>query len=310
MWISVVFLGVFQTLLLVPLRIIRLIKKNNIKEFQEQITLVDSNKSRINLIKSNVGQGNVTFLFYLVDFVIQLVSFITIGRLFLTDFYNLHLDPKVLYDFVPYPAYPIHDTFFKIPYPEVVRTMDFGWKGVFIAWGILIAIQILVLILRKIYRSSKKNGKAPEIGVGKRLKKYTSGYLVIGMILIYILVRNFPVELAIQIFYGDVSIPNRQLNTITAISTSILILWFGIPENIRKANLAREAGIPDDVIGRTQRRMFKDTLKNAALLGLGAFLITNQIPSAFELSVFTLEVISLASPLTLDRLILGRLPRS
>ena len=50
--------------------------------------------------------------------------------------------------------------------------------------------------------------------------------------------------------------------------------------------------------------MFKDTLFSATLIGLGAFYITNHIPSAFELSIFTLEVISLAAPFTLDRLVL------
>lgn len=55
--------------------------------------------------------------------------------------------------------------------------------------------------------------------------------------------------------------------------------------------------------------MLKDTLKNATLIGLGAYFITNQIPSAFELSIFTLEIISLASPLTLDRIILGSIAK-
>jgi len=53
--------------------------------------------------------------------------------------------------------------------------------------------------------------------------------------------------------------------------------------------------------------MFKDSLFTATLVGLGAFFITNQIPSAFELSIFTLEVISLLSPFTLDKAILGSL---
>ena len=34
------------------------------------------------------------------------------------------------------------------------------------------------------------------------------------------------------------------------------------------------------------------------------YFITNRIPSAFELSIFTLEIISLAAPLTLDKFIL------
>jgi hypothetical protein len=51
--------------------------------------------------------------------------------------------------------------------------------------------------------------------------------------------------------------------------------------------------------------MLADTLKAAALVGGGTFFITNRIPSAFELSIFTLETISFFSPLTLDRVILA-----
>jgi len=56
---------------------------------------------------------------------------------------------------------------------------------------------------------------------------------------------------------------------------------------------------------KTEAEMFKNSLFNSALIGLAAFYITNQIPSAFELSIFTLEIISLISPLTLDKLILN-----
>jgi hypothetical protein len=49
--------------------------------------------------------------------------------------------------------------------------------------------------------------------------------------------------------------------------------------------------------------MVKNTFKKAAFLGLGAYFITNLIPSAFELSIFTLEIISFLSPFTLDRMI-------
>ena len=61
----------------------------------------------------------------------------------------------------------------------------------------------------------------------------------------------------------------------------------------------------EEVIKRTEKDLFKESLQVASFVGLGAFFITNQIPSAFELSIFTLEMISLFSPLTLDRIILS-----
>jgi hypothetical protein len=303
MWVSVVFLGVFQTLLMIPFRIVRIIKQNNIKEFQKQIGNLHDEGKMQSSIKDNVTRGNFTFLFYLVDFVVQLVSFITIGRLFLTDFYSFRIDPTKLYSFIPYPDYPIQDTFFKIPYPLVRETRDLGWQTVALVWLVLIIIQVVIYLFKSFYRKAVQRGDAKKIS--DKISKYTSGYLIIALIISAIVIRNFPTSIELGIFSGDVSIPNRQLNTITAIVTFLTILWFGIPKNIRKAKMAEEAGIPTHIIEKTQKVMFKDSLKSASILGLGAYLITNQIPSAFELSIFTLEIISLSSPLTLDKIILS-----
>lgn len=308
MWISVVCLGVFQTLLMIPLRIVRLLKDNNIKEFTSNVVKLKDEKTMHKTIKENASQGNLTFLFYLVDFVIQLVSFVTIGRLFLTDFYNFPLDPARLYSFVPYPEYPIKDVFFKIPYPVVTQTVDLGLKTVIIVWVILGAIQAAVYFMRVAYRNAMRRGEArPELP--KKFTKYASGYLLVAMLVSYYLVRNFPLGLEVGIFSGSVAVQNPRFNMITAIATFLTILYFGIPKNIRKAHLAEKAGVPAKIIEKTQKEMLKDTLKNATLIGLGAYFITNQIPSAFELSIFTLEIISLASPLTLDRIILGSIAK-
>lgn len=303
MWISVVGLGVFQTILMIPLRITRIIKQNNIKEFQSKIGKLGDNRKMQTSIKENVSRGNLAFLFYLVDFVIQLVSFMTIGRLFLTDFYSLRIDPAKLYSFVPYPDYPIQDTFFKIPYPIVTKTANLGLKVVLIVWIVLFIIQVVILALRHFYKDAVKNSEAKPIS--SKVSRYTSGYLIVTMIISAFIVRNFPLAFKVGIFMGDVSIPNPRLNSITALITFLTVLWFGIPKNIRKAKMAEKAGIPTKTIEKIQKEMFKESLKNASILGLGAYLITNQIPSAFELSIFTLEIISLFSPLTLDRIILS-----
>lgn len=308
MWISVVCLGVFQTLLMIPLRIVRLLKENHIKEFTANVTNLKDERTMQKTIKQNVSTGNITFLFYLVDFVIQLVSFVTIGKLFLTDFYNTPLDPTKLYAFVPYPAYPIQDVFFKIPYPVVTQTVDFGLKIVLIVWVILGVLQAAIHFIRIAYRNAIKRGET-QTQVPKKFSKYASGYLLIAMLVSYLLVRHFPVGFEIQIFSGSVAVQNTKFNTLTAIATFLTILYFGIPKNIRKAHLAEAAGVPAAVIEKTQKEMLKETLKNATLIGLGAFFITNHIPSAFELSIFTLEIISLASPLTLDRIILGSMDK-
>ena len=107
----------------------------------------------------------------------------------------------------------------------------------------------------------------------------------------------------IRIFSGDISRPNQPLNTITAIVTFLIILWLDFPKIRKKIEMARLEKISAAVIKKTQIKLFEASFKKAIILGLGAYFITNMIPSAFELSIFTLETISFLSPFTLDRLI-------
>lgn len=294
MWISVIMLGIFQTLILMPLRVIRLWKSDNISEFQKKIQSMETNFLQQTQFKESFGLGNRSFLFYLLDFTIQLTTFLTIGRLFLTDFYLLKLDPGKLYSWVPYPDYPIMHTIFKFPYPAVVATTNLGTKALVIF--LVIALMALGFIL---YQRKRKIGKDVSY-----FPKYTWAYIVLIIFFSWILIKNFPVGWAIHIFSGDVSRPNRTLNSVTAVVTFLTLLWFGARKIIRKGKLAEEHGIDDKIIEATQRKMFSQSVFDSSVVGLGAYFITNQIPSAFELSIFTLEIISLFSPLTLDKLIL------
>ena len=107
-----------------------------------------------------------------------------------------------------------------------------------------------------------------------------------------------------RIFSGDVSIPNRTLNSITALATFFTLIWTNLPKIGKKVSLAKSAGYATEIVKRTERELLRETFKVATFVGLGAYYITNLIPSAFELSIFTLEIISWTAPLTLDRIIL------
>jgi hypothetical protein len=102
-------------------------------------------------------------------------------------------------------------------------------------------------------------------------------------------------------FSGDVAFQNNTFNTVTAIATFLTLLWFDANEISEKKAEARKAKIKPELISQMGRRMFKESMITAMTVGLGAYYITNQIPCAFELSIFTLEVISLLSPVTLDK---------
>ena len=126
---------------MIPLRIINLKISNHIDEFREKTAQLKNDQEQSFLIKKQVREGNRPLLFYLVNFVVQLTSYISIGRLFLTDFYSVRLNPKLLFSFVPYPSYPIQDIFFKIPYPIFTRTTDLGIGAFLIVCAVVILFQ-------------------------------------------------------------------------------------------------------------------------------------------------------------------------
>jgi hypothetical protein len=310
MWISVVMLGAFQTLLLIPFRIVNLLKSANIKEFKQTLEKMEIEKQEEYFLKRKVEKGEKLVLYYMVNFYVQLISYISIGRLFLTDFYNTKLDPWLLYDFVPYPDYPIQDRWFKIPYAWFHNTTDLGSKAALWVWLGLAVIQIIIFVIIYFRRKNRvaalvnKGDESPRAKLIRTMRRFSTGYLVLGLVLSWYLVRNFPIDWRFHIFTGDVSIPNRTLNTVTAIMTFFTLVWVSMPKISKKIELARAAGFDQKVIERTEKELFKQTFLFAILVGLGAFYVTNLIPSAFELSIFTLELIALLSPLTLDRLIL------
>ncbi len=303
MWISVIMLGIFQTLLLIPFRIINLTKSQHIKDFEAKVDELESKGEQSFLIKKSAKTGNKIILYYLVDFFVQLTSYVSIGRLFLTDFYTKKLDPWLLYSWVRYPDYPIKDVWSKLPYPVVTQTRDFGLHMVGVVSLVIIVITILVSWATKLYQKKSRN----EDGSTKKLAQPITWFLgssLFLMLVAWILLRHFPTSVHIGIFTGDVGHPNPRFNTITALATFFTILWLDIRPIAKKTELARAAGFPENIVRKTQTQLFGETLRSAALVGLGAYFITNQIPCAFELSIFTLEIISWLSPLTLDKLIL------
>lgn len=297
MWISVVILGIFQTLIMIPFRIVNITKSKHIKDFETTVKNEQNEEEQSFLIKTKTKSGNKIILYYLVNFMFNLTSYVSIGRLFLTDFYKQKLNPSLLYDFVPYPNYPIQDTWFKIPYIQFLEPRDYGLKTVLWVWLIMVLISFGLTLIQRLIKKNKLT--LPKY----QLPWITGSYLII-LGVSYYLIRNFPTSLNFSILTADVSKPFPTLNLITALATFFTLFWLDIPPILKKGELAREANIDPSVIQRTQSRLFGESLRGAALIGGAAYFITNKIPCAFELSIFTLEIISWLSPLTLDRIIL------
>jgi len=308
MWIAVICLGIFQTLLMMPVRAVSLSKQERIKAEEKELESIEKKGARRQYFKEQVSRGDTAFLWYTINFFIQTITYFSIGRLFVTNFYTKPLRPELLYSFVSYPDYPIQGKMFKIPYPVVTKTIDLGMNKVFIFWGLLVVYKIIVDRVGAVYR--KKREKVEEkviedfpLSLIKRAVKFSSASAVVMFFLGWFLIRNFPVGWQIKIFSGDVSIPNRTLNLITAIATFLLVIWLDISKIRQKVKIAKGEGVERSIILKTEGEMFKNSFKKALFLGIGAYFITNLIPSAFELSIFTLEIISFLSPFTLDKII-------
>lgn len=308
MWVSVVFLGVFQTLLMIPVRIVNLRSSGSTEQMKEAVQQQDTETF---YIKQQARKGNTTLLWYTVNFILQLSLYISIGRLFLIDFYSVPLNPEILYSWVPYPDYPIEGLIYKIPYIAVADTTSFGFRSVLVAWAILLVLQVLIYAIRM--WSSNKSTKTEQSQQSRLVHSalaFTSGSTLILMVGAWFLLTHFPTELAIRIFSGDISIPNPRFNAITAVATFFTIVWLDTSKLRKQALRASYMNLSRGELEKMQRDRFRTSLINGALIGAGAFFITNQIPSAFELSIFTFEVISWFSPLTLDRFILAGMRRN
>ncbi|MFH1280107.1 MAG: hypothetical protein ABII08_00660, partial [Candidatus Beckwithbacteria bacterium] len=285
MWLSVIGLGVFQTILMVPFRIINLTLSANTKEFETRVEDSKNQEQQQFLIKQSVKKGNPIILWYIINFFTQTILYLSIGRLFLTDFYIEKLDPNLLFSFSKYPAYPIKDPIFRLPYIVPSSTIDYGWGWVFIVWGLIIIYKLLhsklIIYYRKLPDIKKLNPKDNTLtSYLKSFLKNSTGFLTLFFVLAYVLVRHYPLGWDLRIFSGDVSVPNYTLNAITAVGAFVVLLWLNIPKIFKKAELARSKNIPEDIIFSTQKQLFKDNLRSATLLGIGAYYITRMIPSA------------------------------
>ena len=88
------------------------------------------------------------------------------------------------------------------------------------------------------------------------------------------------------------------MNFVTAVGTFIVTIHGGYQMNSTAAKEALAKKLPKNIVDKVFREKMRQSFKNAVILGLGAFFITNNIPSAFELSVTTFEVMYMIYPYT------------
>lgn len=304
-WVSVTLIGILQSIALLPLRFIGMKLSKPFDEFEEEIKEQNDKEAYI-LFKSKVQKGDSSIVFYIFNFVINAIAFFSAGRVFLIDFYHQKINPNLFYSWVPYPKYPLQGTDFKLPFLKATKFMTLGWGKIFAIWmGItlfFVAIRILWR-LSKWFLSGNKGLLKARIGYNRLLAK-TSGFSLTFLILSIIVLRNIPIKFEPIVLIADLTRQNSTMNFITAVGTFITTMHAGFKKIKIDSEILRLRGVSEEVITNLSQKKSRQSLRNALVIGAGAFFVTNQIPCAFELSVATFELIYIISPYTFDKILI------
>jgi len=304
-WVSVLLIGVCQNIALLPMRFIGMRLSDSFKDF-ERVIEKSSDDDAYLVFSEKVKKGDLGIVFYIFNFVINMIAFVSAGRIFLIDFYSNKLNPALLYDWVPYPEYPLVGTIFRLPFFKITETISVDWKTILFIWLGISLFFAAIKLLWRIFRGLLTNNKKI-LGMRinyNRLLVQSGGFSGSVLVLSIILLRNFPVKFAGRLLMADLTRQNTTMNTITAIGTFLTTLHAGYTRHRIDMEIARKRGVEIEVLEKVLKKKMRETFKNALFLGAGAFFITNQIPSAFELSVATFEALYILSPYTFDKVLI------
>ncbi len=305
-WLSVILIGVIQNIIFMPLRLVGNVLKKPLEDFEEELEKTED-KQQLLVFSKKVKEGNTAIVFYIFNFFVNAISFFSAARIFLVDFYNIPLNrQKFLYSWVPYPKYPLQGTIFKFPFFKITDTTALPWNTIFIVIG---SFFILTIVLRLIWRLVrflfKKNQKILYARIRyNRFLLFIGGFSGVFFLGLILLLRNIPTAFQGLLLRVDLTRPNPPMNFITAVGTFLTTLHAGYKNHSFASKQAKLAGINPQIVSKVFRDKMQNSLKNALILGAGAFFITNQIPSAFELSVVTFEIMYMIYPYTLGRLLI------
>jgi hypothetical protein len=306
-WVSVLLIGVLQNIIFIPLRLIGNVMDRPLKDFEDNLDTMEAKQQQLVFTKK-IREGNSAIVYYIFNFFVNAIAFFSAGRIFLIDFYT---DPlklqkmNLLYKWVPYPAYPLKGTIFPFPFFKITDTTAVSWNTIFWIIGGTILFSIgLRLVWRLVRFIFKRNQKILYARIRyNRMLATIGGFstvLIVG--LIYFL-RHVPTAFAGLMFRVDLTRQNTPMNFISAVGTFITTIHAGYKGNSLAAQEARLSGIPENVVKKVFQEKMRNSFRNALVLGAGAFFITNNIPSAFELSVAMFEVMYMIYPYTFGKIV-------
>ena len=304
-WISIIFVGVIQTLIFLPFRIINENLNPDLKEFEKEINKTTGENQQI-LLTRQIKSGSWSVVFHTLNFILLALAFFSVGRIFLLDFYHYPIDAsKFLYDFIPYPAYPLQGTIFNFPWIHILKTTALSWQTIFTIWGVLLGFFVVLrLIWLFLRRFLSKNKSILNIRIQyNQLLIFGSGFTGTLFLISLFVFRHIPTAGEIIILSADLAKQNTGFNIITAICTFIATIASGIKNNRELINEARLNNIPEESIKKVTRQHLKKSAQNGLFLSLFTLWVTRLMPCSHDLSVLSFEFIYFISPFTFDRLV-------
>ncbi|MDD4938116.1 MAG: hypothetical protein PHX34_03865 [Candidatus Shapirobacteria bacterium] len=306
-WISVILMGILQNIIFLPLRLIGNVFNQSLKNFEDELDKTDEKEQSLVFTKS-IKEGSLPIVFYIFNFFVNAIAFFSAGRIFLIDFYS---DPlklqkmNLLYKFVPYPNYPLKGIDLHVPLFKITQTFALPWPNIFMIIGITILFFIALRLLWRIFRIFLRNNKKILFARIRynRLLLAIGGFGGVGILILMFVLRHIPNAFQGFVFIANLSRQNTPMNFTTAVGTFIVTIHAGYKNNSAASQKAKLANISPEIIKKVFKTQMRQSTKNAFILGLGAFFITNNIPSAFELSVTTFEIMYMIYPYTFGRLL-------
>lgn len=302
-WLSIILVSIAQNVLFLPLRIIGSVFHVDFQNFEAELKKTKEDSQSI-LLHKKVREGNFAIIFYILNFVLLAIAFFSAGRVFLLDFYHHNISTAYLYNFIPYPSYPLTGTIFYFPFFKITETIALETKTIIMIWGVLVGILVILRLswrfILKFFLSKNKQILKARFKYN-RLLVFISGFTGTLFVASLFFLRHIPVGFQTIFLTADISQKNTVFNIITATCTFLVTVYAGHISNKAGVQEAHEAHIPENIIKRVSRNNMKTSLRNAFLLSIAAYLITHQMPCSHDLSVLSFEAVYLIFPHTLDR---------
>ncbi len=291
-WISIILVSVVQNIILLPMRILYSFYNDDIKEFEDEVKTSKTDEQQF-IINKKVREGSGAVIFYIINFVLFFIAFISAGRVFLLEFYKTPIDINYLYSFIHFPLI------------NITKTMAVDWYWIAYAWGVLfVVLAVLKLFWRIIRPMFTRNQQILGFRIGyNKLLALVGGVIGTIMIITTIFLRNVPLGAEIWWWSADLAEQNTAFNIVTAICTMLATIYSGYQHNVIESAEARKKGISEEIIARVNKNHIRESFKNGLMLGLFALWVTRLMPCSHDLSVLAFEACYVLSPITFDLLI-------